>query len=112
MEGEAGGPSGKVEEVGHHERQDEQGDEAAFVADLAQPFGLDHQAPNGKTDDRRGDGDGESGGEESVGGTEPAGMEIEKREAGAEGEVIQRHQAEGAEPPKEKGVREAGERAL
>ena len=77
MVGEFGGLQDVIEQVGQHQGEDEQGDEAALVADLAEPLWPDDHAANGETGDGKGDGDGETGGQEPLGGAEPAVVEGE-----------------------------------
>ena len=112
VEGWAGRLEQKIQQIRDHEGEDEQGDEAAFIADLAEPFGLNDEAADGEADDGDRYSHGEGGGEEAVGGAEPAVVEVQEREAETEGEMIQGHEAESAETPEEECVGEAGKGAL
>ena len=51
MVGQVGGLQDVIEQVGQHQGEDEQGDEAALVADLAEPLWPDDHAANGETGD-------------------------------------------------------------
>lgn len=110
--GDAFGEQDIVEEVGDHEGEDEEGDEAALIADFAEPLGADDHAADGEAADGDGNGEGKAGGEEAVGGAEPSIVEGEEGEAETDGEVVEGDDTEGAEAPKEEGVSETGEGAF
>ena len=52
---------GQAGQVGDHQEEDEQGDDAGFRGDRAQPLGLRHEAANRQTGDGDGNGDREYG---------------------------------------------------
>ncbi len=99
-------------QVGGHEDEDEQGDEAGFPGELfAEPSGAEEEAADEEAEDADGAGSGEDGGEVEVEAANGAGG-IEKGESEGVGAVVERDQRKGAEGPEDEGVGEAGERAL
>jgi hypothetical protein len=99
-------------EVGGHQEEDEQGDEAGFVGDfLAEPDGADEESANEEAGDGDGDEQRPGGGEGEVEAADEAGGRKEA-EAQADGEVVEGDQREGEESPEDEGVGDAGERAL
>ncbi len=99
-------------QVGGHQDEDQQGDEAGFPGELfAQPFGADEEAADEEAEDADGAGHGEGGGKVEVEAADSA-RGREKAEAEAHGEVVERDQRKGAEGPEDEGVGQARQRAL
>jgi hypothetical protein len=102
----AGGGPGEVGEVGDHQNEDEQGDEARLPGDLPQPLRTPDQAADGEAGDGDGRDDGKGGGEPA----ERIAVDGEQWEADADGKVVEGDEAESAEAPEDEGVEEARER--
>jgi len=99
-------------QVGGHEREDQQGDEAGFPGELfAEPFGSNEKAANEEAEDSHGAGQCESGGEVEIDASDGA-VGREKPDAEADRAVVKRDQGEGQEGPEYEGVGEAREWAF
>jgi len=99
-------------QVGDHQQEDEEGDEAGLVRELlAEPLGAHEETADEEAENARGAGQGEDGGEVKVEAAKEA-CGGEKAQAETDGEVVQRDQGKGAESPEDEGVRQAGQRAL
>ena len=99
-------------QVGDHQQEDEEGDEAGLPGELlAEPPGPDQETADEEAEDARRAGQRKDGGKIGVEAAKGA-CGVEKAEAKADGEVVCRHQDEGAETPEDEGVSQAGKRAL
>ncbi len=98
-----GGRELKVGEVGDHQDEDEQGDEGRFPRDFSEPFGPQNEAAESKS------GDGDCGDDRERGGEPANGVAVDREEwpADADGEMIERDEAEGAKSPEDEGVEKA-----
>lgn len=99
-------------EVGRHEGEDEEGDEAGFIRKMsAEPDGADEEAADEKIENAEGASDGEKRGEVKVKASEEAGG---GEETGSEsyGAMVDRDEREGEKAPKDKGMSESGDGAL
>src|SRR5260370_14298381 len=85
-------------EIGDHQGENEQRDEAGFVRDRAEPLGAKHEAPENETRDGKRDRDGERGGEVEVESSENS-LAREEMQADALREVVDGDEREGAESP-------------
>ena len=98
-------------QVGDHQDENEQRDDAGFRRDFAQPDGARDEAADGQA----GDGDrhkhGPHGHESEIGFAESA-FAAKKRQAETGGNVVDGDQRERTEAPEDEGVREAGQRTL
>ena len=92
-------------QVGDHQDEDEQRDDAGFRRDLAQPLGPRHEAANRQAGDGDGNRHREHGHKSEIDLAETA-VAAQKRKAETGRQVIQSDQRERAEAPKYKGVRQ------
>ena len=102
----------KRSQVGNHQVENQEGDDAGFPGDVSAEPNWPHEKASDK---EAGDGDcyahGESCGKEEIEGAEPA-VAQDEGVSDADGKVVQRDQPESAESPENEGVRDAGEGAL
>ena len=99
-------------EVGGHQREDEQSDEAGFVGDLlAEPDGANKKTADEEAGDRDSHKQRPRGREREVEAADEA-CRRQEGEAQAGGEVVERDQGEGEESPEDEGVGDAGKGTL
>ncbi len=99
------------QQIGDHQQEDQQRDEAGFVRHRAEPFRPDHQAAERQARDGDRHGDGENRGQREVDSAEHA-VAGEQLDMHALGEMVDGDEREGAEAPEHERVRESGQRAL
>ncbi len=93
-------------EVGGHQGEDEQGNEAGFVGDLTEPDGASYKSAHEKPSYRNRDKQRPRRGEGEVEAADEA-RGRKEGEAQACGEVVERDQGEGQESPEDEGVSDA-----
>ena len=98
----------EVDEIGDHQDEDQEGDETRLPGDFAEPLGAPDESADGESGDGDGGDHGECGGQPADGVT----VHREQRPADANGEVVQRDDAEGAKSPENEGVEQARKRTL
>ncbi len=95
-------------QVGDHQHEDQQGDEAGFPGELlAQPFGPDEEAADEQTENAAGAGQGKDCGKPEIESADRS-RGIEKAESKRSSAMVQRNQHKGAEGPEDEGVGQAG----
>ena len=113
---DAGGGAGvgdeKCRQIGDHQDEDQQGDQAGFPGELlSQPARADKEAPDRQGRDAHSTGGGKERGQVEVPAAHGSARR-EEAEAQRLGAMVERNQSEGAKGPENGGVSEAWQRAL
>ena len=98
-------------QIGHHQGEDKERDEAGLVGNFAQPTWTDDQPSNCQSQDRHGNQYREQFRGDEIKGSSPA-IPIDQRKPETLGNMVDRNQRKRAKAPENKGVSQAGQGTL